>query len=80
MVGREDIFKPTTGNESLHETSSDIGAREVNFATSENLSGAQYHHIAKLKKYAWTSLDWKNTHQIDRDLMDDKNNRRYLLV
>jgi hypothetical protein len=24
-VGREDIFKPTIGNESLHETSNDNG-------------------------------------------------------
>jgi exonuclease III len=26
-VGREDIFKPTIGNESLHETSNDSGVR-----------------------------------------------------
>jgi len=29
----EDIFKPTTGNESLHQDSSDNGVRIVNFAT-----------------------------------------------
>jgi hypothetical protein len=34
MVGREDILKPTVGNESLHEISNDNG---VNFATSKNL-------------------------------------------
>jgi hypothetical protein len=28
-VGREDIFKPTIGNESLHETSNDNGVRVV---------------------------------------------------
>jgi hypothetical protein len=33
-VGREDIFKPTTGNESLHEISNDSGVRVVNFAIS----------------------------------------------
>jgi hypothetical protein len=32
-VGREDIFKPTIGNESLHITSNDYGVRIVNFAT-----------------------------------------------
>jgi hypothetical protein len=32
-VGREDIFKPTIGNESLHEISNDNGVRVVNFAT-----------------------------------------------
>jgi hypothetical protein len=29
-VGREDIFKPTIGNESLHEISNDNGVRLVN--------------------------------------------------
>jgi hypothetical protein len=34
-VVREDTFKPTTGNESSHETSNDNGVRLVNFATSK---------------------------------------------
>jgi hypothetical protein len=33
-VGKEDIIKPTVGNESLHEISNYIGVRVVNFATS----------------------------------------------
>jgi hypothetical protein len=37
-VGREDIFKPTIGNESLHETSNDNGVKVVHFATSKNVS------------------------------------------
>jgi hypothetical protein len=36
-VGRESIFKPTIGNESLHEISNDNGVRVVNFAISKNL-------------------------------------------
>jgi hypothetical protein len=36
-VGRENIFKPTIGNESLHEISNDNGVRIVNFATPKNL-------------------------------------------
>jgi hypothetical protein len=35
-VGREDIFKPTIGNENSHEIAND-GVRVVNFATSKNL-------------------------------------------
>jgi len=35
-LGRE-IFKPTIGNESLHQYSNDNGVRIVNFATSKNL-------------------------------------------
>jgi len=32
-VGRENIFKPTIENESLHRGSNDNGVRTVNFAT-----------------------------------------------
>jgi hypothetical protein len=36
-LGREDIFKPTIGNESLHEISNDNGVWVVNFSTKKNL-------------------------------------------
>jgi hypothetical protein len=36
-VGREDIFKPVIGNESLHEVSNDSRVRDVNFATLKTL-------------------------------------------
>jgi hypothetical protein len=36
--GREDIFKSTIGNGSLHEISNDSGGTVVNFATSKNLT------------------------------------------
>jgi hypothetical protein len=36
-VGKENIFKPTIGNKSLHEISNDNGVRVVNFGTSKNL-------------------------------------------
>jgi len=36
-VGREDFFKPTIGNESLHQDSNDNCDRVVNFATSKIL-------------------------------------------
>ena len=32
-VGRENIFKPTIGNENLHQDSNNNGVRIVNFAT-----------------------------------------------
>jgi hypothetical protein len=34
-VGRKNIFKPTIGNESLHEIGNDNGVRVVNIAMSE---------------------------------------------
>jgi len=36
-VGRENVFKPTIGNVSLHQHSNDSGVRIVTFATSKNL-------------------------------------------
>jgi hypothetical protein len=36
-VCREDIFKPTIGNETLHEIRNDNGVRVVNFDTSRKL-------------------------------------------
>jgi exonuclease III len=55
-VGRENIFKPTIRNESLHEISNDNGVRVVNFATSKNLvvKSTMFPH-RKIHKYNWTS-------------------------
>jgi len=36
-VGKENFFKPTNGNESLHQDSKDNGVIIVNFATSKKL-------------------------------------------
>ena len=35
QVGRENIFKPAVGNESLHQDNNDNVVRTVNFATSK---------------------------------------------
>jgi hypothetical protein len=45
-LGRENIFKPTIGNESLHQDSNDNGFRIVNIATSKNLvvKSTMYQH------------------------------------
>jgi hypothetical protein len=36
-VGVVDFFKPTSGNENLHEIRNDNGVRLVNYATSKNM-------------------------------------------
>jgi hypothetical protein len=63
-VGREDIFKSTIGNESLHEISNDNGVRVVNFATSKNfvVKSMIFPH-RNIHKYTWTSPD-ENTHHL----------------
>jgi hypothetical protein len=70
-VGREDIFKPTIGNESLHETSNGNEVRVVNFATSKNLvvKITMFPHH-KIHKHTWTSPDGKKHNQIDHVLVN----------
>jgi hypothetical protein len=70
-VGKEDIFKPTIGNESLHQDSNDNGVRVVNFATSKNLvvKSTMFPH-RNIHKYSWTSPDGKTHNQIDHILID----------
>src|SRR5215510_12285050 len=70
-VGREDIFKPTIGNGSLHQDSNDNGFRIVNFATSKNVvvRSTMFPH-RNVHKYTWTSPDGKTHNQIDHVLID----------
>jgi hypothetical protein len=70
-VGRENIFKPTTGNESLLEISNDNGIRVVNCATSKNLivKSTMFPH-RNIHKHTWTSPDGDTHNQIDHILID----------
>jgi len=70
-VGREIIFKPTIGQESLHQDSNDNGVRLVYFATSKNLvvKSTMFSH-RNIHKYTWTSPDGKTHNQIDHVLID----------
>jgi hypothetical protein len=72
-VGRENIFKPTIGKESLHQDSNDNGVRLINFATSKNLvvKSTMFPH-RNIHKYTWTSPDGKTRNQIDHILIDRK--------
>jgi hypothetical protein len=70
-VGRENIFKLTTGNECLHEISNDNGVSVENFNRSKNLvvkSTMFLHH--KIHKYIWTSPEGNTHNQIDQVLID----------
>jgi len=70
-VGRENIFKPTIGLESLHQDNNDNGVRLVNFATSKNLvvKSKMFPH-RNIYKYTWTAPDGKIRNQIDHVLID----------
>jgi hypothetical protein len=80
-VGREGIFKPTIGNESLHEISNDNGVRLINFATSKNfrIKSTILAHC-NIHKYTWTSPDGKTHNQIDHILVDRRRHSNVLDV
>jgi endonuclease/exonuclease/phosphatase family metal-dependent hydrolase len=80
-VGREDIFKPTVGNESLRELSNDNGVRLVNFATSKNLGvkSTMFPH-RNIHKYTRTSPDGKTHNQIDHILIERRRHSNVLDV
>jgi hypothetical protein len=72
-VGREDIFKPTIGNESSHETNND--------ATSKNLvvKSTMFPHRS-FHKYTLTSPDGQTHNQIDHFLIDRRQHSSLLDV
>jgi endonuclease/exonuclease/phosphatase family metal-dependent hydrolase len=80
-VGREDSFKPTIVNESLHEISNDNEVRLVNFATSKHLivKSTMFPHN-NIHKYTWTSPDGKTHNQIDHILVDRRRHSSVLHV
>jgi hypothetical protein len=80
-VGREDIFKPTIGNESLHEINNDNGVRVVNFATSKDhtVKGTMFPHRS-IHKFSWTSSDGKMHNQFDHILINPRRHSSILDV
>jgi hypothetical protein len=70
-LGKENIFKPTNENESLHQDSNDNGVRIVNIAKSKNLvvKSTMFQHRS-IHKYSWTSPDGQTRNQIDHILID----------
>jgi endonuclease/exonuclease/phosphatase family metal-dependent hydrolase len=67
-VGREDIFKLTIGNVSLHD---DNGVSVLNFAISKNLTvkSTMFPH-RNIHKFTSTSPHGKSHNQIDHILID----------
>jgi hypothetical protein len=65
-VGRENIFKTTIGDDSVHQHSSDNSIKTVNFATPKNLvvKSTMFPH-RNIHTYTWTFLDGRTHNQID---------------
>jgi hypothetical protein len=69
-VGREDIFKPVIGNESLHEISNDNGVEVVNFASKYlRVKSTMFPHC-NIHKFTCMSPDGRTHNQIDHILID----------
>ena len=70
-VGTEIIFKPTIGQDSLHQDGNNNGVRLINFSTSKNLvvKSMMFPH-QNINKYTWTSPDGKTHNQIDHVFID----------
>jgi exonuclease III len=55
---REDIFKPTNGNDSLHQDSNDNGVSIAQSLTSKNLfNKSRMIPHRNIHKYTWISAD-----------------------
>jgi len=69
-VGRGYTFKPTIGNDSLHQDSNDNGVKIVKFVTSKNLViKSTMFPYRNIPKYNWTSPHGKTHNQIDHILI-----------
>jgi len=76
-VARENIFKPTIENESLHQDRNDNSVRIVNFATSKILvaESTKFPH-RNIHKYTWTPPDGKTHNWVVHLLIDRKGHSR----
>ena len=71
-VGKESIYKPTTGNESLHnETNNKI--KLIQFAISQglNVRSTKFPH-KDIHKETWYSADGRTADQIDHVLISNR--------
>jgi hypothetical protein len=81
LGGREDIFKPAIGNESLHTISNDNAVRVVSFATSKNLTvKSTLFPNRNIHKVTSTSPDGRTHNQIYHILIDRRRHSNILDV
>jgi len=80
-MGREDIFKPTNGNDSLNQDSKDNCVRIVTFATSKSpvVKNTLFPH-PNIHKHTWFSPDGETHNQIDHILIDTRRDSSILNV
>ena len=72
-VGKEDIYKPTTGNEGLQNETNNNGIKMIQFAISKgfNVRSATFPHKDILKD-TWYSADGRTVNQINHVLISKR--------
>lgn len=71
QVGREMMYKPKIGNESVHDRSNGNGTRLVEFANANGLIvSSSFFPRKNINKYTWTALNGIYQIQIDHVLVD----------
>lgn len=73
QVGNEELFRGTTGGQSIHKISNDNGLRIVNFAIEKKMRIMSTYFTRKdTYKGTWLIPGSKETNQIDHILIDEK--------
>ena len=72
-VGKESIYKPTIGNESLHNETSNKGINIIQFAISKDLNVRSTTFLHKdIHNETWYSADGRTAKQIDHVLIGNR--------
>jgi hypothetical protein len=71
QVGKEEVYCPTIGKQSLHENTNDNGYRLIQFATLNNMViGSTMFQHKNIHKPTWTEPDRSFESQIDHMVID----------
>uniref|UniRef100_A0A2S2P671 Craniofacial development protein 2 n=1 Tax=Schizaphis graminum TaxID=13262 RepID=A0A2S2P671_SCHGA len=69
-IGKEEVYRPTIGRDSLHDTSNDNGTRLINFCmTNGMVVSSTYFPRKDIHKQTWVAPNQVVKNQIDHNIM-----------
>jgi len=71
-VGEEDIYKPTIGNESLHNETNNNGIKMIQFTISKGFNVRSTFPHKDIHKETWYVADGRTVNQIDHFLISNR--------